>query len=364
MKWAIVFFSAVFIFASVTTTKKEIKKTELIISKMNEKLDNLVKTIKSKQKNLNSLNLQIKSLNDEIKKLQATLKDANQILGELNDLKKGYLEKENKIRSEILDFLSNNYYLDTQEIDNVNDLIYNIYTQKILEIKSQKIAKILEESKNLSKNIQNVNNKISQISKRQQILKAKKNKLLLLLKKRKKEIAALNQQKKLYKKKLNALIQKQKALQNKLAQLKIIKKRKKEEKYTAPIATYKGEKTIPPLKGRIVKKFGSYIDPVYKIRIYNDSITIKPYRQNELVRAIMPGKVVYIGESNNKKIIVLKHKGDIFSIYANLDKISPLLKKGMVVKRGQIIARVKNALEFEVTYKEKPINPLKVIRLR
>ena len=78
----------------------------------------------------------------------------------------------------------------------------------------------------------------------------------------------------------------------------------------------------------------------------------------------MSGKVVYIGENGNKKVIFIKHSGNLFSIYANLEKISPLLKKGSFVKKGQIIARVKDALEFETTYKDKPINPLKIIKLR
>ena len=78
----------------------------------------------------------------------------------------------------------------------------------------------------------------------------------------------------------------------------------------------------------------------------------------------MNGKVVYIGENGDRKVIFIKHPGNLFSIYANLTKISPLLKKGSYVKRGQIIARVKDALEFEVTYKDRPINPLKVIKLR
>jgi len=157
-----------------------------------------------------------------------------------------------------------------------------------------------------------------------------------------------------------AMIQKQKNLQNKLEKLLIIKKRN----YKPATFTYKGMKTIAPLRGKVIKKFGSYIDPIYKIKIYNDSITIKPYQKNSVVRSIMSGKVVYIGESGDKKIIVIKHKGNIFSIYANLSKISPLIKKGSYVKRGQIIARVEDNLEFEVTYKEKPINPLKVISLK
>ena len=78
----------------------------------------------------------------------------------------------------------------------------------------------------------------------------------------------------------------------------------------------------------------------------------------------MSGKVVYIGDNGERKVLFIKHSGNLFSIYANLSKISPLLKKGSYVKRGQIIARVKDALEFEVTYKDKPINPLRVIRLR
>jgi len=63
-------------------------------------------------------------------------------------------------------------------------------------------------------------------------------------------------------------------------------------------------------------------------------------------------------------VIFIKHKNNLFSIYANLSKISPLLKNGSLIKKGQIIGRVKDALEFEVTYKDRPINPLKVIKFR
>ncbi len=370
MRWSILFLAAFLFAASVTTTKKEIKKTQIIISKMNDRLDRLAKEIRKKQQSISYLNNKIKQLNIEIEKLQTELKNANKTLGELNDLKKGYQEKANSIKNEIIEFVSTNYYLDTQEIDNVNDLIYNEISKKALEVNAQKISKLLKESKSISSNINEVNNKISAIKQKQKELKIKKQKLVNLLKKRKKEIAALGRQKLTYKQKLNALIKRQKSLQNQLAKLKIIKKRettsvkKVQPNYKVTTATYRGKKTIPPLKGRVVKKFGSYIDPVYNIRIYNDSITIKPYQKNAVVRAIMPGKVVYIGENSGKKVIVLKHSGNIFSIYANLDKISPLLKKGKYVRQGQIIARVADTLEFEVTYKEKPINPLKVISLK
>ncbi|GAB6045282.1 M23 family metallopeptidase [Caminibacter profundus] len=342
-----------------SSIKKELKQTKIVISKMNEKMDLLAKEIVYKQQNLKKLSLKINELNIEIQKLQQKLKNSNQTLNELTDLKRGHLTQLKEIQNEINDFLSTNYYLNTQEIDNINDLIYNELNQKILKVYSQKINKLINKKENLENKISITNKKIEEIKIKQNTLKVKKNELLSLLKKRKKELNSLESKKREYKRKLLALINKQKKLQKKLASLLIIKRAQKPTTFT-----YKGMKTIAPLRGKVIKKFGSYIDPIYKIKIYNDSITIKPFIKNATVRSIMPGRVVYIGENGGKKIIVIKHKNNIFSIYANLSKVSPLLKKGSFVKRGQIIARVKDSLEFEVTYKEKPINPLKVISLQ
>lgn len=366
----LVFFT--FLFASNTayTTKKEIIKTKYYISKMNQKLDKLASEINKKENYLKILNQQILNLNKQINILQNQLKDSNKKLSELTDLKKGYENKAQKIQNEITDFISENYLINSIKSENLNDLINKEISQKILEKYSQKINSLSSQNKKILKQIKNVNDTINLILQKQNELKIKKQKLSLLLKKQRKELMLLNSQKIKYKSKLQSLIKKQKELQNRLIKLKIIKQRKINVKrignsYFKPqIANYKGPKTIAPIQGKIIKKFGSYIDPIYKIKVYNDSITIKPYRPNSVVRSILSGRVVYIGENNDKKIIVIKHKNNLFSIYANLDKVSPLLKKGSYVKRGQIIARVKDALEFEVTYKEKPINPIKIILLK
>ena len=343
--------------------KKELYKTKIVISKMNEKMDRLAREISKKQKNINNLQYKINKLSKEIKILQTELKNSNQTINELKDLQRGHQKQLEEIQNEINDFLSTNYYLNSQEIDNINDLIYNEITKKALEEYSKKIEKLINKKNSLQKEIISTNKKIEEIINRQKLLQAKKNELKKTMEKQKKEIAKLKAQKKEYKKRLTAMINRQKALQNKLAKLAIIKKRN-ERKYTPSTFVYKGMRTTAPVRGKVIKKFGSYIDPIYKIKVYNDSITIKPYQKNATIRSIMNGKVVYIGENGGKKIIVIKHKGNIFSIYANLSKISPLIKKGSYVKRGQIIARVEDTLEFEVTYKEKPINPLKVISIK
>ncbi|NPA11313.1 MAG: peptidoglycan DD-metalloendopeptidase family protein [Epsilonproteobacteria bacterium] len=362
MKKLILLLLAIIAFASI---KEKIQETKTVISKMNDKLDRLAKEISKKEDSLVKLNRQIKELNAEILQLESELKNSNKTLTELNDLKKGYSKKKVKISEEIDNFLSTNYYLDSQKIENINDLIQNELTNEVLKVYSKKIQSLIKENKNIEENILQTNKKITYIMQKKAQLKEKKANLLKLLTKQKNEIKNLQKEKANYKKRLYALIQRQKNLQKKLQELKVLKIKKVKvynAHYKLKTATYKGKKTIAPVAGKVIKKFGSYIDPVYKIRIYNDSITIKPYQKNATIRSIMPGKVVYIGENNGKKIVVIKHKNKIFSIYANLDKISPILKKGKYVKRGQIIARVKDTLEFEVTYKDRPINPLKVVK--
>ncbi len=377
-------FISVFAFAeNIKTTKTRIQKNRIYISKMNQKLDRLAKQISLKQNVLNDLNNKISTLNIQINNLDKKLQNSNKTLSELNDLKKGYETKSEEVQNEITNFISENYFNTLLKPENINDLINKEITNKILEKYSNKINTLIKENNLIVSKIKEINTQINTITFEQNELIKKKKRLAKLLKTQKKELSELNREKTTYKAKLQKLLNEQKFLQDRLAKLKIIKKKKKIPQisgnfkpsnikvrkvgsiyYKPKIASYYGPKTIPPLKGTIIKQFGSYIDPVYKIRIYNDSITIKPYKPNSTVRAIFSGKIVYLGNNDDKKIIIIKHKNNLFSIYANLSKISPILKKGFYVKKGQIIARVKDALEFEVTYKENPINPLKVIKLR
>ena len=53
---------------------------------------------------------------------------------------------------------------------------------------------------------------------------------------------------------------------------------------------YRGGKTISPLPGaKLVKKFGTYVDPVYKIKIFNESITLQSPVENAKVQNILKG---------------------------------------------------------------------------
>ena len=131
------------------------------------------------------------------------------------------------------------------------------------------------------------------------------------------------------------------------------------------IYSYRGSKTISPIPGaRVVKGFGTYVDPIYKIKIFNESITLKAPSRNAKVHNVLNGKVVFSGSSSMLgKVVVVSHSGRMHTVYAGLSKIAPNIRKGTRIKKGYVIGRVSRKLIFEATKNSKHINPVKLIRL-
>ncbi|MCB4760039.1 MAG: peptidoglycan DD-metalloendopeptidase family protein [Sulfurovum sp.] len=128
---------------------------------------------------------------------------------------------------------------------------------------------------------------------------------------------------------------------------------------------YHGKKTISPITGaKLIKKFGTYIDPIYKIKIFNESITLKAPSSPGKVKNILNGKIVFAGESSMLgKVVVVRHRGKIHTVYAGLSKIAPTIRVGKKIKKGYVIGKVKHKLLFQATKNSKHINPLKLIRV-
>jgi murein DD-endopeptidase MepM/ murein hydrolase activator NlpD len=127
---------------------------------------------------------------------------------------------------------------------------------------------------------------------------------------------------------------------------------------------YYGEKTIPPLSSyRITKRYGTYTDPIYGIKVFNESISMKPNKSGAKVKNVFNGKVIYADKTAVlKNIVIIEHKNGIHTIYANLSKISPNVKAGKKIKKGYVIGRVDDELIFEVTQKSYHINPVRLFK--
>jgi len=131
------------------------------------------------------------------------------------------------------------------------------------------------------------------------------------------------------------------------------------------VYSYNSRKTISPIAGaRLVKKFGTYIDPVYKIKIFNESITLQAPSPGAKVKNVLNGKVVFAGKSSMLgKVVVVAHSGKMHTVYAGLSMIAPNIKTGRKIKKGYVVGKVKSKLMFQATKNSKHINPLKLIKI-
>jgi murein DD-endopeptidase MepM/ murein hydrolase activator NlpD len=129
---------------------------------------------------------------------------------------------------------------------------------------------------------------------------------------------------------------------------------------------FTGKKVSPPIDDFVITKhFGPYIDPIYKIKIHNDSIQMRSNQPDVMVKNILDGKVVFAKEvSSLGNVVIVQHDGDLHTIYAHLTKIAPNITAGKKIPQGFIVGRTQRELTFEVTKDEVPINPLEVIESR
>jgi len=118
----------------------------------------------------------------------------------------------------------------------------------------------------------------------------------------------------------------------------------------------------PPVKGKIVTKFGRERDKKYNTYIVHNGVSIL-VRKGSPVRSVFNGKVLYTGTLEGYgNIVIVGHGKSYHSLYGHLDEI--ISSPGKTVRPGQIIGRsgdsgsVKGeALYFEMRYKGKPIEP-------
>lgn len=132
------------------------------------------------------------------------------------------------------------------------------------------------------------------------------------------------------------------------------------------ITRYRGAKTIAPLKSfRVIKKFGTYYDPVYKIKLFNESVVLKTRKPKAKVVSVLNGKVVYAKKNAGmlENVVIVQHKNGLHTIYSHLDEIAPTLKVGKWIKKGYVVGRVNDSLTFQATKNSYHINPKDLFRI-
>ncbi len=403
-----------YIFAEQSTKDKiELTSKNIAVKKSEEKnlskkIDELGVLIVKESAELKKTNAQIDEITGLVVNLSQKYKDEALELDELNkqtdELVKIKLELEKKITDLIVEDFSFNLIQDS-DIKTHEALISNEIFLSLSDVFRKDIANLIITHDKTSKTIDKKNKEISNLEKNLKEYNAKKEELSNAQKKQKKLVENLNKNKEDYIQKLINTQKQSEALASTLEELKIIDD--KEEKAKAKkiaqknaqkqqpqpeilqrdkrvedidkkvklygssykesrVKKYVGSKTISPLKNAFVKrKFGNFIDPVYDIKIFNESVILSSNTQNAQVYNVLDGKVIFAKSTPVlDNVIIVENKNGIHTIYANLSQIAPTIKNGSVIKKGYSIGRVKSDLTFEVTQKNFHIDPLELISLK
>ena len=383
----------------IKSTSKQIGSFSKNYTQLNAKMATTAKAILKQKLTIQKQQKYLKSLKEQLSNKELSYEKNKVQLKNLIALNKNLKKEQNTIEEELVFVIAQSVSLSV-----ILEGDYSADEKSIMEFEVlQQMLKASKEKAHMLKlKFKNNSNEIASLSKQTTFLKKsiediddKRKKLITTQTNNKKSLKKLEVAKSSYKTKLKKLLKKQDALKKTLAELNIIKidtiKKEKEEKarriafenkkllsndnlpkvkkhgssYQAvKTKKYTGPKTIAPLDSySISKKYGTYTDPIYGIKIFNESISLKPTTQNAKVKTVFNGKVIYADKTAVlDNIVIVEHKNGLHTIYANLSKISPNIKKGKKIKKGYSIGRVDDELIFEVTQKSYHINPIRLFK--
>lgn len=394
--------------ANKTQSTKQNLKTKVEQEKrLNKKLDELAKSILSGEENVKTTAEQISALSVQVKELESSAKAADASLNTLIAQNKDLLAEQKRIEASLLAIISKRFAYDLIVPKNYIESEESIISAEILNSLTKdsqnEVNKIAKDYSKTINSIKSQTDKIGAIKLDLAEFRSKQDKLIALQTKQKKDLAQLKSDKDSYEKELSAIQADQEELRKTLEKLAIIAKNEEEEKARAQqkakleeakkaknneklasqsqktakndvrqvgssyqmsqVKRYTGAKTIAPLEKFTLKQaFGDYTDPIYKIKIFNESVVLRSALSDAVVKNVLDGKVVFAKETSLlQKVVIVENKDGIHTIYAHLSKIAPTIKVGSRLKKGYVIGRVERDLTFEVTQKNYHINPMELI---
>ncbi|MEA1956643.1 MAG: peptidoglycan DD-metalloendopeptidase family protein [Campylobacterota bacterium] len=397
-------FSTVLLYANnidtkIDVTNKKIDTFSKSYSSVNEKMALNAKAILKQKRIILTQKKYLKKLKAELKFKEKNYDENIFQLKELKSRQDVLEKKQNLVEEELIFVIAKNVSLsvileEEYAVDEESLIEYEVL-QKMLEMSKKKANLLNERFFFNSKKMDDLASKATNLEVSISNIDNKRKKLLVTQNKNKKSLKKLELSKSNYKKELKKLLNQQNTLKKTLAKLNIIKideikkaqeearikkafdsekilsvdnlpKVKKHGSSYQRVKTkrYKGSKTIAPFSPyTITKKYGTYTDPIYGIKVFNESISLETSKKDQKVKTVFNGKVIYADKTallNN--MVIMEHSNGLHTIYANLSQIAPNIRKGKKIRKGYTIGRVDKELIFEVTQKSYHINPIRLFQ--
>ena len=361
--------------------EKLLEESKLKLQQLRKKSTNLIKERKGNEEQI------VDTIIEDFSTSIALKLASKNTLGELIDTEIYTILSENS-KDQILkldnnyDLLTNNTKINKKKIKTISNYIEkrkkrkktlntlkNKHSKSLIDLEEQhksyqrELKKVVERQESLKKLLSTLNILKEEELKKERLRRAKIQRLLAL--KKKKQAAKKKKSKSTSKEEepiQTAEIRNQKYAKN----LNLDVKKIGSSNSGVKVVRYKGRRTIAPLKSfKVVKKFGTYYDPIYKIKLFNESIVLKTNRAKAKVVSILNGKVVYAKKNAGmlENVVIIQHQNGLHTIYSHLDEIAPTLKVGKWIKKGYVVGRVSNNLTFQATKNSAHINPKDLFKI-
>ena len=362
--------------------------------KIHGKLQDVASEIVSQEHEIEKIKEKIETLQQTILQSQSVVERKYEYLEKLTKETHVLSSQKKDLEDKIIKIIAEDFafYLiaDSEYVENDDGVLVDEVLQKMDIIIRKEFGRLANDYKQVNEQINSQSQEIKTIRSEIQSAKNKHDELVALEKKKESSIIALNAKKESYKKQLDDIQKEREEIRATLEQLKIIKvqednkllaeKNAKRDKtpgnvgetgirqigssyQNSNVKKYTGEKTIAPLDSFTVKRrFDDYVDPIYKIKIFNECVVLASNTPDATVKSVLNGKVVFAKDTASlQKVVIVENSDEIHTIYAHLSKIAPTIQVGQKIKKGYVLGRVDNDLTFEVTQKNYHIDPLELI---
>ncbi|MCK9455436.1 murein hydrolase activator EnvC [Sulfurimonas sp.] len=385
--------------AKIKKTSSEISSVAKSKEEISKKMDEIAQAILEQRKEIDTQHKYLNRLKNELLEKEGShnenIKELEGLKSSQTKLKEETQELEEELVFTIAQSVSLSIILEEEYSASAESLMEYEVLELMLKNAKEKIKDLNEKFHNNSKNIDILNKKVTSLEESIKNIDEKRRELQKTKKANEASLKKLEKTKISYKNKLKDIFKKQDLLKKTLSKLNIIKidelKKAKEEAarakafdakeiisednlpkvknhgssyQAAKTKKYTGQKTIAPFEPyKITKKYGTYTDPIYGIKVFNESISLQPNERNTKVKTVFNGKVIYADRTPVlDNIVIVEHDNGLHTIYANLSQIAPDIRKGKKIKKGYTIGRVNDELIFEVTQKSFHINPIRLFQ--
>ncbi len=381
----------------INAKKSDLREKSQLERSISKKLKDVAKEILDEQEELSNITKEIDRLTISIEQNKNLIKDKEENLVDLSNQNKNLVEIKKKLEEKIIKIIAQDFsfYLITDKdyLDSADSILVEEVLDKMDVIMRKEFSKLSREYKHINTRIEVQATQILELRTSIEELKNEKTTKFNLKKKQESIITNLDRKKRDYKEQLDKIEKERRSLRATLEQLKIVKEKEEKQKQKeaeeaklrqeealtgkvtvrqigssyqdSKVQKYRGRKTIAPLDNFSVKRsFGDYIDPVYKIKIFNESVILSANEENAKVKNVLDGKIIYAKDTAMlDKVVIVENSYGIHTIYAHLSKIAPTISVGKKIKKGYILGRVDRDLTFEVTQKSYHIDPLELIEI-